>query len=51
MLKAIRGHSFSTYVNCSEKLKFLPANTYTYVCVSGVGNVGFSESVAYVLNE
>ena len=51
MLKAIRGHSFSTYVKFSEKPTFLPPDAYTYACVSGVKNAGFSENVAYVLTE
>ena len=51
MLKAIRGHSFSTYVKFSEKLTFLPPDVYMHVCVTGVRNAGFSENVAYVLTE
>ena len=37
-----KGHSFSTYATFSEKV--------TFTC-QGVRNVGFSENVAYVLNE
>ena len=38
-----KGHSFSTYATFSEKVTFLTCQ--------GVRNVGFSENVAYVLNE
>ena len=50
-------HPFSTYAKLSEKLTFLTSwyahvctCARTYVCVSGVRNVSFSESFAYLLN-
>ena len=30
---------------------FLPPDTHTYMCVSEVGNVSFSENLAYILNQ
>ena len=33
-----------------KKLTFLPPDTYTYLCVSGVKNVSSLENSAYILN-
>ena len=46
----IRHHRFSTYAKFSEKLTFLTPETHTYVCVSGVRNISFSENLAYLVN-
>ena len=37
--------------NFPENKHFLPPDPHTYACVSGVRNVSFSESFAYVLNK
>ena len=48
-----RDHSFSTCVTFSETfyITFLPPDTHTYVSVSGVKNIRFSENFKYILNE
>ena len=37
--------------NFPKDWRFLPPDTHTYVCVSEVRNVSFSENFAYVVNE
>ena len=50
LMRVIKVHSFSRYAKFSEKLTFLPLDTYTNVLVSGVKNVSFTENFTYVLN-
>ena len=50
LMRVIKVHPFSRYAKFSEKLTFLPLDTYTNVLVSGVKNVSFTENFAYVLN-
>ena len=50
LMRVIKVHSFSRYAKFSEKLTFLPLDTYTNVLASGVKNVSFTENFAYVLN-
>ena len=47
----VKKESFSTFAKFSEKLTFLIPYTHTYVCVSGVRNISFSENFANVLKE
>ena len=42
---------FSTYAKFSEKVTFLTPDVHTYMYVSGVKNVNFSENFSYLLNE